>query len=80
MALITFSTTRTFNLGELELAQKAAQGDVSAAIDLMVRRSDPPVTREDVCSLDEGEMLECMQELGKTVGKLGNMRKLFGGE
>jgi hypothetical protein len=78
VAKITFSTTRTFTFGEIELAHKSAQGDISAAIDLMVSRSDPKVTREQVCALEEGEILETFKALTDTVNTMVNMRKLFG--
>lgn len=74
---ITFST-RPFTFGELELSFKmATHSDISAVIDLIVARSEPHVTREEVCALTESEALVVITELGKSFGTAAFLRKLL---
>lgn len=63
---ITFST-RGFTLGELELMDKVKNGDITASIDLMVKRADQPVTREYVCSFTESEAMEAVEALRASI-------------
>lgn len=74
---ITFST-RALTLGEIELLSKMANNDISAAIDLIVSRSEPKVTRDYVCSLTESEAAEVVQELTATMHTLNFLRTLLG--
>lgn len=74
---ITFST-RPFTMGELELAYKVSNGDISATIDIIVARSEPPVTREYVCSLTESEAQETIVRLGKSLTTVAFLRNLLG--
>jgi hypothetical protein len=76
---ITFST-RPFTLGELELAGRiSAHNDITAAIDLMVLRSETPITREYVCSLSESDAMEAIRELGRSMRTTVFLRNLLGG-
>lgn len=77
MSVMTFST-RSFNVGEIELATLASAGDMSAGIDLLVARSEPPVTREWVCALSIDEYVEAYQELGKATQVIQALAKLLG--
>lgn len=76
--MITFSL-RPFTLGEIELADKCSKGDLSAGIDLCVKRADPPVTRAQLEALTESEATEVFRKLGQTMGTVKALEKLFGG-
>lgn len=77
MSVMTFST-RSFNVGEIELATLASAGNMSAGIDLLVARSEPPVTREWVCALSIEEYVEAYHELGNTVQIIQALTKMLG--
>lgn len=74
---ISFSL-RPYTFGEIELADKLTHGDVSATIDLIVSRSDPPVSRAFVEALTEPDIMTVMTELTKTISTQQHLRKLFG--
>jgi hypothetical protein len=74
---ITFSS-RPLSIGEIELSAKAAKGDLTAMIDFMVARSDPQVTREDICALLPSEVQEVAARLKQSIDTSLYIAKLFG--
>lgn len=75
---ITFSL-RPVTMGEWELATRVAHGDPTASIDLIVSRSEPKVTREQVCALTVNEGAEVMSDLSKSITDINGLGNLFGG-
>jgi hypothetical protein len=78
MSKVTFSM-RPYTFGEIELVSKVTSGDITAIIDLIVARSDPHVTREYVCSLEESDIVDVSQALADSFETATKLRRLFGG-